>query len=329
MHPPAGHRVTLHVAPRCCVAYNLRVTRPIDIIEAIVRDDREAVRRLADESPKALRSFVVANAISCDGTHNPAAAEQVTAGGQPIENDTWLALHFAADCGRAEIAAELIDRFGVSVDSRTRYRLPTRARETPLLLASKRGHLDVVDVLLDRGAEVEVRDAASNTPLSRAAAGGHAEIVRRLLDAGANVDAVDGQGRTPLHHAIRASGETTAADTQSNSDAGTDASTDAARSGALAAAIALIDAGADVDFCCPREPDGFTPLHRCFTQGTPDPALLSSLLDRGADPTRPDPRHERTAMDLAAETAREAPPESKALAQDALAQLQRHAKNDR
>ncbi|MFW6337221.1 MAG: ankyrin repeat domain-containing protein, partial [Phycisphaeraceae bacterium] len=180
------------------------MARPIDIIDAIVRNDLPTLRRLADESPKALRSFVMANAISCDGTLHPGAGEGANEGGPSIEQETRLALHFAADCGRAEVVAELIDRYGVSVDCRTRYRLPTRARETPLLLASRRGHEDVVEVLLARGAEVEVRDAASNAPLTLAAAGGHAGIVRRLLDAGANGDAVDGQGRTPLHHAIRA-----------------------------------------------------------------------------------------------------------------------------
>lgn len=304
------------------------MARPIDILDAIVRDDRETFRRLADQSPKALRSFVVCNAISCDGTPNPAAAEQATAGGQPLEHETWLALHFAADCGRADIAAELIDRFGVSVDSRTRYRMPTRARQTPLMLAATRGRENTVDVLLARAAEVEVRDAASRSPLSLAAAAGHAGIVRRLLDAGANLNAVDGQGRTPLHHAIRAatSPDESAPETDPNAS---QASRPDSSADAIATVTALIEAGVDVNVPCPRESDGYTPLHRCFARGVPAPELLTALLDAGADPTRPDPRHGRTALDLAHcfanDLAHRASPDRQAVAREAVEQLQRYA----
>lgn len=295
------------------------MARPIDIIEAIYRNDRETLLRLADESPKALRSFVVADALADDGSPNPAAAEQASVGGQPADRETWLALHFAAQWGRAEIAAELIDRYGVSVDSRTRYRLPTRARRTPLMLAAARGHEDVVEVLLNRSAEVEVRDAASDSPLSLAAAGGHADITRRLLDAGAEIDAPDGQGRTPLHRAILPATPRTHHEAH-------DASTLTPLSPThTETAVTLIDAGADVNALCPRDAAGYTPLHRCLQHRPPAISLIDKLLEQGGDPTLADPRLGRSAIDLAADLAQDASCPFPSAAREAFERLRKAA----
>ncbi|KAH9997014.1 ankyrin repeat-containing domain protein, partial [Russula vinacea] len=52
------------------------------------------------------------------------------------------------------------------------------------------GHIDVVRVLLDHGANVNTIDK-KNTPLFEAFDGGHLEIMRLLLEHGADVDAWD------------------------------------------------------------------------------------------------------------------------------------------
>jgi ankyrin repeat protein len=61
---------------------------------------------------------------------------------------------------------------------------------TPLLhLAAENGHLDCVEVLLARGAYVNLRDKLDQaTALHWAAQGGHVRMVERLLDAGADID---------------------------------------------------------------------------------------------------------------------------------------------
>lgn len=99
--------------------------------------------------------------------------------------------------------------------------------ETPVMSALYRGHHDVIAVLLDAGAEVDVFAAAATgrvedlrrlvnapgavssfaydgwTPLHLAAFFGHIEAARILLDAGADVHVVSQNGltNTPLHAA--------------------------------------------------------------------------------------------------------------------------------
>jgi ankyrin repeat protein len=59
---------------------------------------------------------------------------------------------------------------------------------TALHAAAAHGHLAVVELLVRRGADPNVRDAGDNaTPLHCAAGAGHAGVVRALLDAGADV----------------------------------------------------------------------------------------------------------------------------------------------
>ena len=98
--------------------------------------------------------------------------------------------------------------------------------ESPLMAALYRGHHDIVDAVIEAGAEIDVFAAAATgrmgnlrrsatdatvnsyaydgwTPLHLAAFFGHEEAARFLLDAGADVHAVSRNGltNTPLHAA--------------------------------------------------------------------------------------------------------------------------------
>jgi hypothetical protein len=57
---------------------------------------------------------------------------------------------------------------------------------TGLHLASQYGHLGVVSILLDEGAEIDTKDEDGETPLVRASSAGHDLIVKLLLTRGAN-----------------------------------------------------------------------------------------------------------------------------------------------
>ena len=64
---------------------------------------------------------------------------------------------------------------------------PDGLETTPLHIASQRGHLACVRVLIEHGAGVDLADKRGDTPLIEAAAHGHLDVVRMLLDAGADV----------------------------------------------------------------------------------------------------------------------------------------------
>lgn len=199
---------------------------------------------------------------------------------RPWGDEQWMPLHIAAEAGREDVVALLLEQ-GVSPDCRTRFVTPTQARQTPLHLAAAHGHTAVVTRLLEASAEVDVRDAQQRSPLWLAARYGHAEAAHGLLRRGAKIDIADQQGRTPLHAALL----------------------DLA---GLEAASVLIEAGADVNATCPKEPDGYTPLHRCVGLGESALPILRALRQAGADVSLADPRHQRTPASLAAHLGREA-----------------------
>ncbi|KAM0454877.1 hypothetical protein ACHAPV_008251 [Trichoderma viride] len=75
--------------------------------------------------------------------------------------------------------------------------------QTPLSYAAERCKEAIVKLLLEKGAEVEAKDNRGRTPLSFAAERGHGAIVKLLLDEGAEIEANDNSGQTPLSFAVR------------------------------------------------------------------------------------------------------------------------------
>ena len=59
---------------------------------------------------------------------------------------------------------------------------------TPLTNAARKGHLGIVDLLLNAGANVNCEDAKAKTPLIHACEKGHSEISTLLSKRGANAN---------------------------------------------------------------------------------------------------------------------------------------------
>lgn len=74
-------------------------------------------------------------------------------------------------------------------------------KSTALMLASERGHQEIVRLLLEAGADVNVRPEGGPTALILAANRGHTRIVNTLLQNGADVNARNEFGATPLINA--------------------------------------------------------------------------------------------------------------------------------
>uniref|UniRef100_A0A8C0NFH0 Poly [ADP-ribose] polymerase n=1 Tax=Canis lupus familiaris TaxID=9615 RepID=A0A8C0NFH0_CANLF len=74
-------------------------------------------------------------------------------------------------------------------------------KSTPLHFAAGFGRKDVVEYLLQNGANVQARDDGGLIPLHNACSFGHAEVVSLLLRHGADPNARDNWNYTPLHEA--------------------------------------------------------------------------------------------------------------------------------
>jgi ankyrin repeat protein len=70
---------------------------------------------------------------------------------------------------------------------------------TPLIIASRWGHVLVVKEFLEYGADIEAEDINGKTPLDSAASVGLLAVVNELLERGADTEAKDVHGWTPLH----------------------------------------------------------------------------------------------------------------------------------
>jgi ankyrin repeat protein len=72
----------------------------------------------------------------------------------------------------------------------------------PLLLVAVKGNVDLVNMLLTHGADVNARDPRLQTALHIAALGRDLECLRILIDHGANINAQTRSGETPLVCAV-------------------------------------------------------------------------------------------------------------------------------
>jgi ankyrin repeat protein len=105
--------------------------------------------------------------------------------------------HTADSAHVAENALMLLVNSGEDINGRTGIHL-----RGPLHVAAEQGALDVVQLLLNNGARVDIVDVNGCTPVHLAAELGtpvHQEVVKRLALAGADVNATSSLRKSPLH----------------------------------------------------------------------------------------------------------------------------------
>lgn len=106
------------------------------------------------------------------------------------------AIHHAAERGSKAIVQVLLNKHA-DVDN------ANPVGQTALHCASRNGFDDVVELLLENHANVNAEDENGQTALHAAAAQGYGNIVKMLLQAGANADSEDLDGDTAFHFADR------------------------------------------------------------------------------------------------------------------------------
>ncbi|CAE7825401.1 unnamed protein product, partial [Symbiodinium microadriaticum] len=108
-------------------------------------------------------------------------------------DDTILSLEVLEAVRNSELsAARLLFEAGANTECRDPH------GNTPLMLASANGHIQMLCFLLEAGARLNSQDHNQKTALNLAAAHGYAEIVSLLLEAGLDKDWQDVHGTTPL-----------------------------------------------------------------------------------------------------------------------------------
>ncbi|XP_044743261.1 ankyrin repeat and KH domain-containing protein 1 isoform X4 [Chrysoperla carnea] len=104
----------------------------------------------------------------------------------------------AASGGYVDVGRVLLDK-GADVNATP---VPS-SRDTALTIAADKGHCRFVELLLSRGAAVEVKNKKGNSPLWLAANGGHLNVVELLYNANADIDSQDNRKVSCLMAAFR------------------------------------------------------------------------------------------------------------------------------
>jgi len=198
----------------------------------------------------------------------------------------------------------------------------------PLYLALRTGRTEHARVLLEYGADTDIRTSRKLVATHFAAQGGNVAMLEAVLEEGAPLDPVDNGGRTPLYYALKtqnwdaarmlldhgadpaAASETIAAqmvtlavgapgdllqrlhERGAGMEKGGEALVSAARDGQWGSMVQLLELGADPDA---KDRDGLTALHHLAGLALKKPEerseqrdAMNALLDHGANPNATD-----------------------------------------
>ncbi|XP_018334493.1 protein TANC2 isoform X3 [Agrilus planipennis] len=181
----------------------------------------------------------------------------------PLCEAAQQALIAAASQGHTEIVEYLLDMAEVSID-----KIDALTGETALTISATNGYHGVCSALINRGANVSVRNKKNLSPLLLAVKEGHWAITERLIQNHAVLSHSDSVGRTPL---IIAAAE-----------------------GHVGLIELLLDKGSNIE---EQDKEGLTALSWACLRGRQQ--TVQTLLDRGANINHTD-KTGRTPLDLAA-----------------------------
>ena len=171
--------------------------------EAVRKNDKDIVQLLLIKGPK----IVNQNCGNLQRFHgqgdtvatssSPLSMEEETEYHKDICHCGYTPLHLAARYGHWEIVLDLIHG-GANVDA------TDCLGATPLHVAACHNHKDFVDILAHSkiGANVNRKSFNGSTPLHSAAACGAVDVIDHLLNYGANLTAVDKNNLSALHYSI-------------------------------------------------------------------------------------------------------------------------------
>uniref|UniRef100_A0A8C8EUI3 Euchromatic histone-lysine N-methyltransferase 2 n=1 Tax=Oncorhynchus tshawytscha TaxID=74940 RepID=A0A8C8EUI3_ONCTS len=114
-----------------------------------------------------------------------------------IVKDGYTGLHHAAKLGSLDIVTLLLETGQVDINAQD------SGGWTPIIWAAEHKHIKVIRALLNRGADVTLKDKEMNACLHWASFAGCVTIAEMVLNAGCPLSSVNMHGDTPLHIASR------------------------------------------------------------------------------------------------------------------------------
>jgi ankyrin repeat protein len=165
--------------------------------------DRELLKSAEDNILPEVRRLLSVGAdvnAKCNGDWTPLhrvsyrghvqIVKELVEHGADIEATTiigWTPLHFACSQDHLAVVNELLGH-GVITDANN---------------DSSDGTTTILGKRKSRGANIEAKDRDGETPLHIASAKGHLAVVKALLSSGANILAAKNDGHLPIHRAVR------------------------------------------------------------------------------------------------------------------------------
>ena len=107
----------------------------------------------------------------------------------------FTSLIWASGNGYTDVVEYLIEK-GANINQKMREDV------TPLMWACVKKQIDIMELLIKKGADINVKDEGGDTPLMHASNYGYMNIVEMLVEKGANVNEVTNGKRTALMKAV-------------------------------------------------------------------------------------------------------------------------------
>jgi ankyrin repeat protein len=191
------------------------------LVFAVIRNDAGSARLLleAGADPNyALPDGTRLISMAASAKSTDASAALLDRGADPNVADKTgnTPLHAAAQNGTLEMVEKLVAK-GANLNARTNktkgggpqtFFRALGGEQTPLLLAAKFNHPDVMRVLIKAGADTKLKAQDGTTLLLAAAGSGHAETTRYAYEFDKDVTAVDDQKFTAMHECVSGTGQT-------------------------------------------------------------------------------------------------------------------------
>ncbi|KAA8578316.1 hypothetical protein FQN60_007071 [Etheostoma spectabile] len=110
---------------------------------------------------------------------------------KPVQSKPEDLFHVMATDGELALLEEQLEHTDINTVN--------SSNQTLLHVAAEHGHLSIAELLIGKGAKLDLQDDKGHTAVHRAAIRGHTEIVKALVQAGAPIYTPDLQGKTPIH----------------------------------------------------------------------------------------------------------------------------------